>query len=457
MAGVDALVATAVAGGSVELDLSGCQPKLAGELPASICDAIGARLVKLNAPGHALTALPPSFASLSRLRVLFFLGNAFDSVPAVLGGLPSLFMLSFKGNAIADVPDGSLPPSLGWLILTDNRIPRLPRSFGALTGLRKLMLASNRLTSLPDEIALCTSLELVRLSNNLLESLPPGFLRLPRLAWVALAGNPLSPSPPAAPGVAQVPRDSIVLGPRLGDGASGTVFEASLGADTVAVKVFKASSSDGRPEDEVAIALALPSHPCLIETRGFFHDAPKSGGSDAGLLGLVMEIVRGDLLGRTPSFESVTRDTFPPDTPTLELFEVADVARGIAAALAHMHAHRVCHGDVYAHNILVCRGDASCGTQSASITPKLGDLGAAWAVPAPLAAAANRFDVRGFGCLLEDLMRVSSARGGSEPGVDSPQLREVRARLESVATLCLNADVDSRPTMAAVVELLRLK
>ena len=456
MTGIDALVASALAGGSsVELDLSGCEPKLAGELPASICDAISARLVKLNAPGHALTSLPPSFASLSRLRVLFFLGNAFDAVPAVLGGLPSLFMLSFKGNAIADVPDGSLPPSLGWLILTDNRIPRLPRSFGSLTGLRKLMLASNRLTSLPDEIALCTSLELVRLSNNLLESLPPGFLLLPRLAWVALAGNPLSPSPPAAPGVAQVPWDSIVLGSRLGDGASGTVFEASLGTDTVAIKVFKASSSDGRPEDEVAIALALPSHPCLIKTRGFIQEAPRSGSSDVGSLGLVMELVRGELLGRTPSFESVTRDTFPPDTPTLGIFEVADVARGIAAALAHMHAHGVCHGDLYAHNILVSRGDASVGgTSSVAITPKLGDLGAAWAVPHCLATAAERFDVRGFGCLLEDLMCVSSARGGSEP-VHSPQLREVRASLESVAALCLNVDVESRPTMAAVVELLK--
>lgn len=436
MASLDELVAAALATpGDVELDLSACSTPL-DALPAATCEALGDRLVKLNAPNHALTSLPPSFSSLRRARVLFFLGNGFEAVPSVLGQLPSLFMLSLKANAVADVPEGSLPPSLGWLILTDNRIPRLPRSFGVLTRLRKLMLASNKLAALPEEISLCTSLELVRLSDNLLESLPTGFLRLPRLAWLALAGNPLCPAPLAAPVAAEVPRASLTLGARLGDGASGTVYEAELGSGgRVAVKVFKASSSDGRPEDELTVALALPPHACLIETRGFFRDAAEGGRT--GSLGLVMELVSGELLGRTPSFETVTRDTFPRGAPPLALVDALEIARGVSAALAHMHAAGIVHGDVYAHNILVCR-------PTGGAHPKLGDLGAAWAAPPSLLAAATRLEARAFGCLLEDLLGLCEV--GSLDGL--------QAQLESLTAACLSEDVDARPTMAEAAEVL---
>ena len=101
-----------------------------------------------------------------------------------------------KANRIHTVPANALPPTLRWLILTDNRIDLLPESLGRCAPLQKLMLAGNRLHRLPDTIAHCRRLELVRLAANQFgtaaHALPPGLLALPQLAWLAHAGNPFS-------------------------------------------------------------------------------------------------------------------------------------------------------------------------------------------------------------------------------------------------------------------------
>ena len=54
--------------------------------------------------------------------MLFFAGNKFTHVPESLGKLPNLFMLSFKSNLLEVVSEAALSESLGWLILTDNKI-----------------------------------------------------------------------------------------------------------------------------------------------------------------------------------------------------------------------------------------------------------------------------------------------------------------------------------------------
>ncbi len=85
--------------------------------------------------------------------------------------------------------DDCLPESLGWLILTCNRIPSLPPSFSHLVGMRKLMLATNLLTSMPDLTGF-NQLELARFSDNRLGAVHPSVFTLPMLSWLALAGNP---------------------------------------------------------------------------------------------------------------------------------------------------------------------------------------------------------------------------------------------------------------------------
>ena len=245
-------LAAAISSGATELDWSNRGLR---SLPPGIGGLT--RLEKWNLAGNLLEDLPDEFAQLASLKTLFFLNNRFARIPSVVGRLPNLFMLSFKSNRLEAIAEDALPPSLGWLILTDNRLAALPASLGRLPRLRKLMLASNQLAALPDVSGLA-SLELVRLSDNRLREVPPGLLALPRLAWVALAGNHLQPLPRDAVAAALggappgLQAKDLVMGAKLGEGASGTVIAATR-ADgaAVAVKVFKAASSDGRPEDEV--------------------------------------------------------------------------------------------------------------------------------------------------------------------------------------------------------------
>lgn len=398
---------------------------------------LGSRLVKINAAGQHYSSLPvdcttEQLSVLSNLHTLFFLGNAFEEIPKELGSLSSLFMLSFKSNKLLSVPEGCLSPSIGWLILTDNRIPRLPRSIGALSHLRKLMLSGNQIETLPDELSLCSNLELVRLSDNKLTSLPASFLSLPRLAWIALASNPLTATATDlalslraknSASCMVMSKSDVKLGSLLGEGASGSVYAASMtGNDTtrrnsnVAVKVYKQTSSDGKPEDEVNIARCLPSHRNLIESLGYYDEV---SGDGVRSLGLVMEKVEGHLLGSTPSFSSITRDTFP-DGIKFSLSECLKIAKGVSAAIMHLHKFGIAHGDIYAHNILV--------GGSGAVT--LGDFGAAYAMPKELKDRLTRIDWRGFGFLLDDLLTRCVEGIGSDS----------RKELEGIRTGCIRGE-----------------
>lgn len=100
-------------------NFSNCQ---LSEFPLELLWPFRESLEFLNFGGNRLSSLPDELAQFRRLRILFFAGNAFESVPSVIGQLPQLYMLSFKGNRLRVVPDDSLPPSLTWLILTDNQL-----------------------------------------------------------------------------------------------------------------------------------------------------------------------------------------------------------------------------------------------------------------------------------------------------------------------------------------------
>jgi hypothetical protein len=215
-------------GGASKLDLKGLDL-------ASIPDCVVSQLPSLPHVRHVDLSLNPSLDRLpddlglaTSVTTLFALGCGFESVSLVLSRLPRLGMLSFKSNRLSQVPEAALPPSVFWLILTDNRLTRLPASLGRLAGLRKLMLSNNRLASLPDEILSCLFLELVRLSDNRLTKLPDGlFTALPRLAWVALAGNPCVAAAQARVGLPlEVSMSELEMKEEIGRGAGGTVHRA---------------------------------------------------------------------------------------------------------------------------------------------------------------------------------------------------------------------------------------
>ncbi|RYF76042.1 MAG: protein kinase [Comamonadaceae bacterium] len=375
--------------------------------------ALADTLEILDLSGNAIDHLPPDLHRLRRLRVLFCSENRFTELPAVLGRCERLEMVGFRANRIARVEPSSLPPALRWLILTDNRIEHLPDAIGRCTGLRKLMLSGNRLQRLPDGLSGCRGLELLRAAANRLDSLPDWLLDLPALAWLGVGGNPVSASLPAlAPTVsrpiASIPWESLDLAGRVGEGASGVLWRATWRCSgaaplPVVVKLYKgALTSDGWAEDEIAACLRAGPHPNLVLCHGRIEGHPD------GAVGLVMAPVDGaESLAAPPSLASCTRDVYP-DASRFEWSDLRALAHGAAAALAHLHARGLLHGDLYAHNLLWNR-------ESSAV--HLCDFGAASVIPTDVRRrqAIERTDVRAFGHLLEELVqRLPSAQRSGE-------------------------------------------
>ena len=373
----------------------------------------------LNLSGNALSSLPDDLHRLRQLRVIFCSNNRFTELPAVLGRCTQLQMVGFKSNQIRHVPAAALPPRLRWLILTDNQIDTLPAALGQCSQLQKLMLAGNRLRQLPPELAQCQRLELLRISANPLDGLPGWLLDLPRLAWLAYADQAV-----AATSAKAVHWNELELQQQLGEGASGVIHQAQWQGTAVAVKLCKgAVTSDGWPQSELAACLAVGPHPHLVRTLGPLAGHPQ------GTAGLVMPLVppHFSTLAGPPSLESCTRDVYPAGTrfaPAILL----RIARGVAAAAAHLHANGLLHGDLYAHN-LQCDAQGDC---------MLGDMGAASFLPADAAQALalQRLEVRAFGCLLEELLAHSD---GTAP-----------ANLLTLRDACLHPHAAARPLFADI-------
>ena len=429
----------------------------------------------LNLGGNNLSSLPEGMARFHRLRILFFGQNKFEEIPSALSALPSLYMLSFKSNRIRHIAPESLNSNISWLILTDNLISELPSSIGSLVHLRKLMLAGNQLKSLPVDLSHCRELELLRISANQLEFIPEWLLELPRLAWFAFAGNPLvNAESVRSEAWATVRKETNPLLPliswshlkildKIGEGASGYIYRAAWsGSDAadasvfrvdgvsrsdeavpVAVKIFKgATTSDGLPEHEMEATIAMGStkHPCFTGVLGKLVDTPNHE------MGLVFPLIDQSLfkiLGNPPSFDSITRDTFPEDK-RFSLHFVLRVLMGIASACALLHRSgtthlaSISHGDLYAHNILV-QGDGQ---------PLLTDFGAASfkeldKLSARQIELIERIEVRAFGCLIEDLLlRLDRTR---EAPMDEAEQRS-EAMLEQLRAACVDEVVMKRPS-----------
>lgn len=390
----------------------------------------------LNLSGNALDTLPDDLHRLYRLRVLFCSDNRFTTLPESIGRCNSLDIVGFKANRIRTVPANALPSSLRWLILTDNEIEELPDSLGACTRMQKLMLAGNRLRTLPDSMARFEQLELLRISANRFETLPGWLASLPRLSWLACAGNPFDTQAEDAAIVAQsVPHvdwSELTLGEKLGEGASGVIHQATLGAESqpVAAKLFKgAVTSDGWPHSEMAASIAAGAHPTLIAAQSRIDGHPE------GTEGLVMALVDPAFatLAGPPSLASCTRDVYAEEAKWTANVALR-IARDIASAMQHLHARGILHGDLYAHNIL-------WHVQGGG---RLGDFGAAWltsALGAQQTKAFQALEVRAFGCLLEELL---------DRCTDTP--------LPEVVTLkdrCLHPDAAARPSFAEALSVLQ--
>jgi hypothetical protein len=393
----------------------------------------------LNLSGNALSQLPEDLGRLQKLRILFCSDNAFTELPPVLGECPALRMVGFKANQIETVAGAALPEGLRWLILTDNRISRLPAELGRCVGLQKLMLSGNGLAELPEAMAACQKLELVRLAANTLSELPAWLLDLPQLAWLAFAGNPMGARLPmgGGAGLRRIPWAHLQVGARLGEGASGTIDRALWWptvegtAEPVAVKVFKgAVTSDGLPSSEMAACLAAGACAHLIPVKGCLSDHPE------GASGLVLGLIDPSFqtLAGPPSFETCTRDVYPCDWKVGSK-TLLELVRGLAAAGAHLHERGILHGDFYAHNVL--------WHESGQVY--LGDLGAAsfYEREGPQAGALERLEVRAFGVLLAELLAHTTF---------AEEDTAWAVRLGGLSAECLQAEVAKRPPFVEIVQ-----
>jgi hypothetical protein len=367
------------------------------QFPAEIFD-LADSLEILDLSNNHLKTLPDEFERLKHLKIVFFTNNDFEEIPEVLSQCLDLKIVSFKSNQIASVGEQVLPQKLRWLILTNNKIEKLPASLGGLSYLQKLMLAGNWLQSLPESMASCKRLELIRLSANQLTELPPWLFTLPRLSWLAYAGNPLcNRDATTKPVLPDIDWAELTLGEILGQGASGMIYKAlwttQLAQQEVAIKIFKGEiTSDGLPADEMAASLAAGHHDNLVNVLGKLSNGPQ------GKLGLVFSFIPPHYknLGQPPDFDTCTRDTYSASA-SFSLPVILRITKGIASAGAHLHALGIMHGDLYAHNILVDETGHSL----------LGDFGAASFYDKSdgvSGQALERLEVRAFGCLLEDML-----------------------------------------------------
>ena len=195
----------------------------------------------------------------------------------------------------------------------------------------------------------------------------------------------------------------------------------------VAIKVYNnmGKTSDGRPEDEMAAAsLATSTTSDIVEgEQDEQEETVGSGGvietlakftTKDGKRGLVMEYLDPTdwkNLGGPPSFETVTRDVFDEREGKFTAREILAVAVNVAKGINQLHKNGVCHGDIYAHNILIDRDEDYPSA-------KLGDFGAAMFFDddenPQFSQMVRENEARAFGCLLDDmLVNYDGTRGGS--------------------------------------------
>jgi hypothetical protein len=402
------------------------------ELPDELY-TIADTLEVLDLSGNKLSNLPDDFTRFKKLKIVFFSDNLFTEFPEVLGKCSQLEMIGFKANKINTIEENTIPINCRWLILTNNQISKLPNSIGNCSKLQKVMLAGNKLIFLPDAMSACKNIELLRISANELNKIPDWLFSLPRLSWLALAENPCSKMLKAKYDLTKISWGEIKLNEKLGEGASGIISKAKLKEKEVAVKIFKDGiTSDGLPETEMQACVVAGKHSNLTKVLGIIENHIEKRN------GLVLELIPPEYrnLGNPPSFETCTRDTFDENI-RFTISEILQISLGIASAMVHLHNNGIMHGDLYAHNILINK----------KANPLLGDFGAAtiYDINSPFAINYEKTDVRAFGCLLEDLLKLS---------FDKNKHTQLLNELEILKTNCLDSESKKRPTFSSIYNLL---
>ena len=403
------------------------------EFPQSIFE-YGDTIEILDMSNNQLEELPDDLNRLSNLRVAFFSGNKFQEVPPQLSGCENLEMVGLKSCGIEEFGKSVLPRNLKGLILTDNRLTKLPDSIGEYRQLRKLMLTGNSFMALPASMNQLSRLELIRLASNKLQEAPAWLAELPNLSWYADSDNEFNTtlSHKSLPAT-EFKWSDLILGEKIGESSKNVVYAATLNEGEAAMKVFGSGvTTDGSADSEILAALTAGDHPHIVGALGGV------AGIENGQKGLLMPRITEEYrpLGLPPDMISLTRDVYREDLKfTSE--HLRAIALSIASALEYLHAKGVMHGDVYAHNVLVAPdGDA-----------KLCDFGAAslYNHDLPSELWREKLDVLAYGRLVGELLQRIT-----EEDLHSKDI----TILSKIAKTCVNRDMSLRPTFAKISKVL---
>ncbi|KAF3963153.1 hypothetical protein CMV_012434 [Castanea mollissima] len=176
------------------VDLS--KNSLFGTIPPQISNL--SNLIYLNLSMNQFSGkITPEIGLLTNLKVLRLGMNKLDgSIPQEIGQLRSLNVLDLQSNYL----DGPIPPSLGnlsnlgYLCLDQNSLSgSIPLELGNLTNLVELYINNNSLAGpLPTEIGNLKSLKCLSLQkNNLVGSIPTSLCELGNLTYIDLSENNL--------------------------------------------------------------------------------------------------------------------------------------------------------------------------------------------------------------------------------------------------------------------------
>ncbi|KAG3027152.1 hypothetical protein PC121_g3784 [Phytophthora cactorum] len=123
--------------------------------------------------------------------------NAIPSISDEIGGLTSVTSIKLTKNALQVLPERFFElQTLTYLDLSYNRLEQdLSESFGALAGLKELVLSGNKLSRLPNSITLLENLEALHIEENTLTALPEQIGKLQKLHVLNAHSNQLTVLP----------------------------------------------------------------------------------------------------------------------------------------------------------------------------------------------------------------------------------------------------------------------
>ena len=153
-------------------------------------------------------------------------------------------------------------------------------------------------------------------------------------------------------------------------------------------------------------------------------------------------------LGKPPSFTTVSRDTYDEGI-SYTMKEVTGILYGIASLGAHLHQRGLCHGDMYAHNILVDTSDVSSSQKKPAL---LCDYGAATFYDKSFMNM-EPLEVRAWGILADELISLGTKDESindeeTEGTIELPKLMDLAAK-------CRSETIQERPSFSSITRTMR--